>query len=66
MSKNTQNCKISLRETVAGLFGCAVERSSAKSHVAEFLAITGACGNLLDVSVHASLVLSTFFLSCAH
>ena len=32
------------RETVAGLFGCAVERSGAKSHVAEFLAIAGACG----------------------
>ena len=36
--------RFSFRETVAGLFGCAVERSGAKSHVAEFLAIAGACG----------------------
>ena len=34
------------RETVAGLFGCAVERSSEKSHVAELLVISGACGRI--------------------
>ena len=36
--------RFSFRETVAGLFGCAVERSGAKSLGAEFLAIAGACG----------------------
>ena len=36
--------RFSFGETVAGMFGCAVERSGAKSHVAEFLAIAGACG----------------------